>query len=401
VIFLALDRPSDVSKLLSLDLTGVWINEAREIAKEVLDGLTARVNRFPSPDQGGPTWSGIIMDTNSPPEDHWWPIMSGDVAPPEWLPEAERSLLIKPPSWEFYTQPPAMLEVFGEDGRVLSYVMNPDRANKALPDRYYLDMLQGKSRTWIEIYILNRYRSLIDGKPAYPEWSADVHVARSPIRPRESHPILIGADFGRTPAAAFAQDIDGQLQFFHELVMAGVSTQTFAATVSREIVRRSWQNFSFQMWGDPSGDDMAQTRDETSLQIMRAAGLKMAPAPTNDQQIRLEAVAGMLTKMVPHGPAFLVSPTCKAIIAAHGGGYQFKLMAGFKNSIYDSRPWKNRHSHIADAVQYVVLGSGHWKPLFQMKQVARAVTVQKAGNPFSRQAARAGILAKRWNAGSG
>jgi hypothetical protein len=33
--------------------------------------------------------------------------------------------------------------------------------------------------------------------------------------------------------------------------------------------------------------------------------------------------------------------------------------------------------------------------------VARAVTVQKAGNPFSRQAARAGILAKRWNAGSG
>ena len=32
VIFLALDRPEDVKKLLSLELTGVWINEAREIA---------------------------------------------------------------------------------------------------------------------------------------------------------------------------------------------------------------------------------------------------------------------------------------------------------------------------------------------------------------------------------
>ena len=31
VIFLALDRPEDVKKLLSLELTGIWINEAREI----------------------------------------------------------------------------------------------------------------------------------------------------------------------------------------------------------------------------------------------------------------------------------------------------------------------------------------------------------------------------------
>ena len=29
VLFLAIDRPEDVKKLLSLELTGVWINEAR------------------------------------------------------------------------------------------------------------------------------------------------------------------------------------------------------------------------------------------------------------------------------------------------------------------------------------------------------------------------------------
>ena len=34
VIFLALDRPEDVKKLLSLELSGVWVNEAREISQE-------------------------------------------------------------------------------------------------------------------------------------------------------------------------------------------------------------------------------------------------------------------------------------------------------------------------------------------------------------------------------
>ena len=40
VIFLALDRPEDVKKLLSLELTGVWINEAREIPKTIVDACT-------------------------------------------------------------------------------------------------------------------------------------------------------------------------------------------------------------------------------------------------------------------------------------------------------------------------------------------------------------------------
>ena len=47
VIFLALDRPEDVKKLLSLELTGVWINEAREIPKSIVDACTMRVGRFP------------------------------------------------------------------------------------------------------------------------------------------------------------------------------------------------------------------------------------------------------------------------------------------------------------------------------------------------------------------
>lgn len=59
VIFLALDQPKDVRKLLSLELTGAWVNEARELPKAVIDGLTHRVGRYPSKADGGPTWRGL------------------------------------------------------------------------------------------------------------------------------------------------------------------------------------------------------------------------------------------------------------------------------------------------------------------------------------------------------
>ena len=92
VIFLALDRPEDVKKLLSLELTGIWINEAREIPKSIVDACTMRVGRYPSMREGGASWSGVICDTNAPEEDHWWAIMAGEVPIPDHIPR-ELSLI--------------------------------------------------------------------------------------------------------------------------------------------------------------------------------------------------------------------------------------------------------------------------------------------------------------------
>ena len=55
-----------------MELTGVWINEAREIPKSIIDACTMRVGRYPSMREGGASWSGVIADTNAPEEDHWW-----------------------------------------------------------------------------------------------------------------------------------------------------------------------------------------------------------------------------------------------------------------------------------------------------------------------------------------
>ena len=72
VIFLALDHADDVRKLKSFECTGAWVNEASEVRWEVVRTLLERVGRYPAQRQGGPTWHGVLLDTNPPSDQHWW-----------------------------------------------------------------------------------------------------------------------------------------------------------------------------------------------------------------------------------------------------------------------------------------------------------------------------------------
>src|ERR1700688_4585435 len=66
ILFRALDKPQDVSKVLSLDLTAFWVNEAKDVPKAVIDAIQGRCGRYPAQRDGGPSWYGGIMDTNPP-----------------------------------------------------------------------------------------------------------------------------------------------------------------------------------------------------------------------------------------------------------------------------------------------------------------------------------------------
>jgi len=81
-IFMALESPEDIKKLLSFELTGFYVNEIRELPKEVFDYMRGRIPRYPKPiadpnDPDAPplfkgaTWKGIIGDTNPPKIGHW------------------------------------------------------------------------------------------------------------------------------------------------------------------------------------------------------------------------------------------------------------------------------------------------------------------------------------------
>jgi len=91
-LFLAMDKPDDVKKVLSLEITGGFLNEARELPYAVVKAMRERIGRYPSVIDGyednpekkykAPrdkhgnyqpcTRKCLIMDTNGMDDLHWW-----------------------------------------------------------------------------------------------------------------------------------------------------------------------------------------------------------------------------------------------------------------------------------------------------------------------------------------
>jgi len=368
VMFLALDRPEDVKKLLSLELSGIWINEAREIPKSIIDACTMRVGRYPSMRDGGPTWTGVIADTNAPEEDHWWPIMAGEVPIPDHISKEESKMLVKPNNWKFYTQPSAMNEVKDDEGNIGSYVSNPLAENKKnMMANYYTNLLQGKTKSWIDVYVMNKLGSIQDGKPVYNMFNGEVHIAKEEIPVADGVPLFIGLDFGLTPAAIFGQKVRGRWLLLQEIVAFDMGIVRFAELLRQEIAVR-YANCDVNIFGDPAGDFRAQTDESTPFQILRGAGLKARPTHSNDVALRLESVSAPLQRMVDGHSGVLIDYRCKELIKGFEGGYHYRRMQ-VSGERYEDKPSKDRYSHIHDALQYLMLGSGEGRQVMGFKPV--------------------------------
>lgn len=332
VLFLALDRPEDVRKLLSLELTGAWINEARELPKGVLDGLTGRVGRYPSARDGGAGWFGIIMDTNPPDTDHWWYHLAEEARPDDFA---------------FFAQPPG-------DG--------PQAENLAnLPDGYYSRAALGKDEAWVRIYVRGDYGFVADGRPVYPEWRDTLHVAPASAIPGVG--LHVGLDFGLTPAAVIGQRTAlGQWRWLAEVVGEDLGARRFAELLGQEL-RGRFGNHAAELWGDPAGAQRAQTDERTVFDILRAAGLPARPAPGNDFTLRREAVAAALSRLVDGQPGLLVDPQCRVLRKGMAGAYRYRRVALAGEARYTDAPDKNRFSHVCEAAQYLMLGAGEGRAL--------------------------------------
>ena len=335
VIFMAMDNDDAAKKLLSLEITGLWLNELKELPKAVLDMGTGRVGRYPARRVGGPSWFGVIADSNMPDEDHWL----------YHLAEAD-----SPAAWAFFRQPGGVVK--NGDG----WAVNPDAENAAnLPPHYYRNQLAGKSEDWIKVYLAAEYGFAFDGKPVFPEFVDSLHVRAFDIMEADA---AMGVDFGLTPAAVFGQrDRLGRWLIFDELVTEDMGAVRFAELVG-ERMRGVHGRLAFQGWGDPAGEQRSQVDERTPFQVMRARDIPIRPAPTNDAVIRREAVAGLLTKLIDGVPALLIHPRCKRLRKALAGGYCYRRIKVAGDGRYRDLPDKTLHSHVAEALEYLLVGSG-------------------------------------------
>jgi hypothetical protein len=375
-LFIALDTPDDVRKALSLETTFLWGNEARELHPDVVDGLLGRLNRYPSMKDGGPTRSCALFDTNMPDEDTWW-----------------HDKMENPPSnWAVYLQPAAILkpakyvELYNEEAEEIlldkdgeEWVVNPGADNyDHLPKQYYPNLIPGKTEDWLRVYLRSEYGRSLSGTPVYEKtFTYDFHVAPEPLKyiKGENYPIIIGVDFGRTPAAVFKQrDARGRVITLGELTAENMGIETFVRTRLNPYIANNLSGGTFLCAPDPAGFAKQQLNEMTLVDVLKKEGFKCVRPPTNNPELRIQAVERLLNQQLEGKAMYLIDKSCETLIKGFRYGYRYKIK---KNGELEDRPDKNEFSHVHDANQYAdsvidmnIRGVGFQKGRREVKKVA-------------------------------
>lgn len=357
IIFLALDTPKDVRKLLSLELTGAWVNEARELPKAVVDGLTHRVGRYPTKAHGGCPHRFIIMDTNPMDDDHWYHRM------------AEKEKQNGKYQWKFFRQPGGVKEVDAQFEDAIyaagKYWAVNDKAENIsnLTEGYYEQMLIGKNLDWISCYAQGKYTFVQEGRPVWQEY-ADTLMSED-IEFLPEYPLQIGLDFGLTPAAVFGQRLDnGRWHVLHELVTFDMGLERFTTQLKVEINKMFPKAKEIRVWGDPAGSKRDEIFEVTAFDHLKTQGLNARPTPSNDFKVRREAGAMPMNRLINGKAGLIVNKTCSQLRKALAGGYYFKREAiGSGQERFKDVPFKNNFSHVGDAFGYLMLGGGEHRIL--------------------------------------
>ena len=347
VLFRGLDDSNDVRRLLSLQASFGMLDEFREINQTIFEALQGRLGRYPDGMMvpHNPTWGldakgnpiqGCVTDLGLS-NAHLW----GATNPPDM-----------DTFWEgFLSEPPANADVtFQPSG------LSPQADwVQYLPSGYYDNLAEGKSSDWIDVYINAKFGKTLAGRPVFPSFQSDYHVAKSTLFPLKSgeKPLIIGMDFGLTPAATISQlDMMGRLLTFADVTATGMGLTRFIAEKLKPTLANRFGGLPMIVIGDPAGAQRAQTDEKSCFDILKNAGFHVIPARTNSPQARISAVETYLMRQVEGGPGHLIDPACVDLIRAMRGGYRYKLK---KTGESDDAPEKNLHSHVADAHQYACL----------------------------------------------
>ncbi len=325
-----LDDEQDQRRLLSLQLTGAWVNEFPEIDPAIIPSLCGRLGRYPSQAQGGPSWFGLVMDGNFPNEGG------------EWYDLLEMHL---PPDYQLFKQPSGLAE-------------NAENiANLPGGREYYERLANGQSPEWIKRYVMAQYGNDPSGSAVFREsYTHDFH-SFDQLDPIPGRPLLVGQDFGRDPWSVICQlDHRGRFLVLEEVEGTNIGLeQHLLLSLRPTLMQERYAGMPVAVIGDPAGRAKSDLYEETNFDMLKREGFVAFPAPTNDIDPRLRAVEAFLLQQIGGRPIFMIDRSrCPRLVQGLRGGYKFAKMRGGQTK---ALPDKNEYSHPMDALQYAALAA--------------------------------------------
>ena len=208
-----------------------------------------------------------------------------------------------------------------------------------------------------------------EGKPVWSEYDDSIMV--DDLHIVDGVEVHIGLDFGLTPAAVFAQKIEGRWHVVHELVSFSMGLERFTHMLLSEL-NTKFRTCRPLIWGDPAGMKRDEIFEVTAFDHLQSVGLKAQPTASNDFMVRREAAAAPMQRLVNGRPGLVIDRKCNKLRKSLSGGYHFKRVAvGAGHERFKDSPHKNEHSHVGDAFGYLMMGGGEHKYMTRGRPGAR------------------------------
>lgn len=346
-MLIPLENPEDVRRLLSTQLTAVWIEECREVEYSFLQPALGRVGRYPSMGVK-PTWQALIGTTNP------WP----DGSP--WYEAFETAL---PSGWELYRQPSGL---------------SPQAENvENLPDGYYDRLCEGATEEFIKVSVHGLNGTDLSGSPVHGDaFSYEFHTAPS-LSIIEGRVFQIGLDTDRNPAALIAQRGSmGELRVYREVFKEGTGLENFFGQELTPVMYE-WFRGNASVICDPSAVRKGSVSEESQKEAIQRFGYDVVLAPTNNIEPRLRAVDNLLTTTRQGHPSLIIDRAgCPMLVRALRGEYKYGRTK--RGELVPVPEKKHPISDVADALQYLALG-------FTAARMGRPIGVRNRGVQLARK----------------
>lgn len=335
VIFLALDDEKDAKKFLSLEVTGIYFNEVRELKRAIIESGDGRLGRYPSMKDGGPTWYGMIADTNMPDEDHW-------------LYDLAEGAAVE--GWEFFRQPGAVMKVDGE------WKVNPQAENlKNLAPGYYSGQLTGKTDAWISVHLASEYGRLPIEGSYFAEELADLERRGriTEISGSPDLPVHTAWDIGMHDYMTiwFFQLVGDETVFLAYYENNGKALDHYAQ-VMKEMQNRERWTWGSHLWPhDGFHKDVGILGAKTRAEVFQSLGFSL-PIKMEKRTNPGEWIDG--TRL------FLRKSRFNRVGCKDGLNHlrRYTRRHDSVRNVYLNQPQHDEHSHGADGFQIAAMGRG-------------------------------------------